>query len=334
MYRATDTRLKRAVASRTRHRAGDLGQLKGLVTVMKCVVLLFSLVVLATGPVASVSAQAPELETVLSRAGAYVERYERLLGTVIAREIYTQNARVPDRLGRSGGRGAPVPSFPTQRRRMLSDFLMLRLQSQGDQWMGFRAVVEVDGRPVRDRLEGLQDTLEGSVETAVARWRTLTEQSARYNIGGFLRSTNVPTFALTILRAEHRHRFAFEHVDDESVEGLNVWVIQYRERVTPTLISDLRGDDVFARGRIWIDPMDGRLVLTEVLTDDDDRSMRSQTTVRYRPDGELSIWVPYEMQERFESGDGRRLEATASYSNFQQFNVSVGTAASPEPLPK
>ena len=30
VYRATDTRLKRAVGSRTRHRAGDLGQLKGI----------------------------------------------------------------------------------------------------------------------------------------------------------------------------------------------------------------------------------------------------------------------------------------------------------------
>ena len=189
---------------------------------MMRVVRLFCLVVLATGSVAPASAQLPELEAVLSRAGEYVERYERVLGTVIAQEVYTQTQRVPDLLGRSGGRGAPVPSFRYQRRRLLSDFLMLRLQSQRDQWMGFRAVVEVDGRPVRDRLERLQDTLEGSVETVVARWRTLAEQSARYNLGSFLRSTNVPTFALTIIRAEHRHRFEFEHVDDERVEGLNV----------------------------------------------------------------------------------------------------------------
>ena len=127
---------------------------------------------------------------------------------------------------------------------------------------------------------------------------------------------------------------SFERAGNARVEGLNVWVIQYRERVTPTLIGDLRGGNVFARGRMWIDPVDGRLVRTEVLTGDEDSQMRSQTTVRYRPDGELGIWVPHDMQERFESRDGRLLEATATYSQYQQFNVSVGTSVSPPALPK
>ena len=280
------------------------------------------------------SAQSPELETVLSRAGEYIERYEPALGTVIAREVYTQTDRVPDLERSLGLGGAPARSFRSQRRRMLSDFLMVRPASPGDRWMGFRAVVEVDGRPVRDRLERLQATLEVSTETLVARWRKLAEESARYNIGSFIRSTNVPTFALTILRDEYRHRFEFEHVDDERVEGLNVWVIQYRERATPTLIDDGRGGNVFAHGRMWIDPVDGRLARTEVLTGDGDSPMRSQTTVRYRPDDELGIWVPYGMQERYEGRNGQRLEATASYSNFQQFNVSVGTSVSQPPLPK
>ena len=303
-------------------------------TVMIRVAFLFALAVLATGSVTPASVQAPDLETVLSRAGEYVARYEPALGTVIAEEVYTQNDRVPDLQRRDGARGGGSVSFRYQRRRLRSDFLMIRLASQGDQWMGFRAVVDVDGRPVRDRLERLQEALEGSAETLVSRWRKLAEESARYNIGSFLRSTNVPTFALTILRDEHRRRFEFERVDEERVEGLNVWVIQFREWASPTLISDLRGGDVSARGRMWIDPLEGRLVRTEVLTGDDDSQMRSRTTVRYRPEGDLGIWVPWDMQERYESRDGRRFDATASYSNFQQFNVTVGTSVSQTPLPE
>jgi hypothetical protein len=110
--------------------------------------------------------QAPELETVLSRAGEYVERYERALGMVIAREVYTQTARgvsiQTDSAGVSGfGDGLSSLSPRYQRRRVLSDFLMVHLASQGDQWTGFRAVIEVDGRPVPDRLERLQEALEG-----------------------------------------------------------------------------------------------------------------------------------------------------------------------------
>ena len=40
------------------------------------------------------------------------------------------------------------------------------------------------------------------------------------------------------------------------------------------------------------------------------------------------------MEERYESRDGRRLEATSSYSNFQQFNVDIGISVSQRPLPK
>ena len=50
--------------------------------------------------------------------------------------------------------------------------------------------------------------------------------------------------------------------------------------------------------------------------------------------GDLGIWVPYDMEERYESRDGRRLEATSSYSNFQQFNVDIGISVSQRPLPK
>ena len=291
--------------------------------------------VLAVICVAGYAMQAPDLETVLSRASQYVQTYERALGMVIAREEYVQ--RVPivtglDVPGRSlpgdpwAGRWAA--SLPAEYRelRLLSDFLMVRLASEGDRWIGFRAVVEADGRPVRDRVERLQEVLEGSPETAIERWRKLAQESARYNIGGFARSTNVPTFALLVLRDEHRERFEFRRIGDERVESLNVWVIRYQERAGPTLITDRRRqEDVFAHGRLWVDPVDGRLVRTEVRTGDEDSEMRSEITVRYRPNAELGIWVPLDMKERYESRDGRHFEATASYSNFQQFKVSVET---------
>lgn len=85
---------------------------------------------------------------------------------------------------------------------------------------------------------------------------------------------------------------------------------------------------------MWIDPVGGRLVRTEVLTGDDDSPVRSRTTVRYRPDGDLGIWVPCDMQERYESRDGRRFDGTANYSNFQQFKVTVGTTVSSTPTPE
>ena len=265
--------------------------------------------------------QEPELETVLSRASAYVESYEQALGMMIAREEYRQ--RVPPIVDWLGGRKTYLSD--AQERHLLSDYMMVRLPSEeGDQWAGFRAVIEVDGRPVSDRLERLQTIFEGSMEETLELWQKLSAESARYNIGGVTRNINVPTFALGILREENRDRFEFERIDDDRVEGLDVWVIAYEERATPTLITN-RQEDVFARGRMWVDPVDGRIVRTVVRTDDEANELQSEIRVRYQPNDELGIWVPRDMRERYKLGR-ERVEGTAKYSNFQQFEVTVGTS--------
>ena len=276
--------------------------------------------------------QAPELETVLSRASEYVQSYERALGMVIAREVYVQRvptASVASMPAAPGSAGSFRTGFrpEDQDRRLVSDYMMVHLPGEGDQWVGFRAVLEVDGHPVRDRLERLQGMLDGSFEAAVDLWRKLSEESARYNVGGLIRNTNVPTFALIVLRGEQLDRFDFERVGKERVEGLDVWVISYRERATPTIITDLHGGDVLVYGRMWIDPVDGRVVRTEVRTGGRLSTLRSEITVRYRLNAELGIWVPRDMKEHYRIGDGR-IEATARYSNFQQFKVSVDTSLS------
>ena len=270
--------------------------------------------------------QEPELETVLSRASAYVESYERALGMMIAREEYRQRvpaifAWVPG----PGGWDRKTYLSDDQERHLLSDYMMVRLPSEeGDQWAGFRAVIEVDGRPVSDRLERLQTIFEGSMEETLELWQKLSAESVRYNIGGVTRTTNVPTFALLILREENRDRFEFERIDDDRVEGLDVWVIAYEERATPTLITN-RQEDVFARGRMWVDPVDGRIVRTEVRTDDEANELQSEIRVRYQPNDELGIWVPRDMRERYKVGR-ERVEGTAKYSNFEQFKVIVDTS--------
>lgn len=281
---------------------------------------------------AGVAAQAPapELEAVLSRASEYVHTYERTLGMVIAREEYVQRmpvagaASIPASPGLAGNIRTPY-RIEDQERQMVSDYMMVRLPSEGEPWIGFRSIVSVDGRAVRDRVERLQGLLEGSMEEAVDRWRKLSEESARYNIGAVNRNTNVPTFALLFLRRENLASFEFEQTDDDRIEGLDVWVISYREVGTPALITDEYGKDVFTYGRLWIDPVDGRVVRTEVRTGDDRSKLRSEITVRYRLDPELDIWVPDDMKELYQVGDGR-IEANAKYSDFQQFKVSVDTS--------
>jgi len=281
---------------------------------------------------AGLATQPPELDAVLTRAGDYVESYERTLGMVIAREVYIQrvpvaaSATMPAAPGVAGNFRTGY-KIEEHERRLVSDYMMVRLPSEGDQWVGFRAVIEVDGHPVRDRLDRLQELLAGSPEAAVERWRKLSQESARYNIGNVNRNTNVPTFALLIVRRDYRDRFEFQWSGTERVEDLDVRVIAFQERATPALITDQHGRDVFTQGRIWVDPTDGRVVRTEVRTGGDRSELRSEITVRYRPHAKLGIWVPHDMNERYKIGSGR-IDAIATYSDYQQFNVSVDTSIS------
>lgn len=290
--------------------------------------------------VALLQTQATDLKAVLERASAYVERYEPALGMLIAEEEYDQ--RAPSSMAVGVGRSATgdrlgftaVTRREYEERQTKSDFLMLRLPSANDQWVGFRVVVEVDGREVRDRMNRLQEVLTGPNESALEQWRALAEESARFNLGNILRSTNVPTFALVILYPEHRDRFEFEQVDDDRVEGRDVWIVEFREARGPTLIADpLRGVDVPTHGRLWIDPTDGRIVRTELKTGSERSDFRSEITVRYRPHDELGVWVPRDMREKYENPDRTLFEGHARYSEYQRYGVSVDEQV-PEERPR
>ena len=107
---------------------------------------------LVTG-LAAYAMQAPQLDTVLSQAGRYVQDYERALGMTIAGEEYVQRVPLqgPGTLFLGTGGVERFPRLEYRWQRLLSDFLMGRLGSEGDQWVGFRAVREVNGHQVRDR---------------------------------------------------------------------------------------------------------------------------------------------------------------------------------------
>jgi hypothetical protein len=107
--------------------------------------------VCAAGAARPLGAQTPDLDTLLDKASDYVAEYERTFVGVVAEETYRQQVRG----GRAGTdlRGFPVEA-PAQRRDLKSDVLLVRAPA-GDRWMQFRDVVEVDGKPVRDRDERL-----------------------------------------------------------------------------------------------------------------------------------------------------------------------------------
>lgn len=253
--------------------------------------------------------QSLDLDEVLYRANEAVVRYEQQFSNVVAEEHYVQ------RIIRADGTVA-------RERVTRSDFLLVRPPGS-ETWLGFRDVLEVDGKPVGDREARLEKLFLDRPEAALDQARRIAAESARYNIGRIQRTINVPILSLLFLHVLNRHRFNFEKTGEAVVDGIPTWVVRYSEHARPTLVR-AGGGDVFARGTFWIDPASGQVVKSEVILGDGLTGVRSTITVSFKPDAQLGVWVPVEMAEIYENPRNprdERIHATARYSNFRRFQV-------------
>ena len=275
----------------------------------------------ASVPVQIAGAQEPSLPRVLARATEYVEELHAQLSGVVMEERYQQRASSPG-FGRFG-----TDSY--ERVTLRSDYLLVRPEGS-ERYFGFRDVFEANGSRVRDREERLVQLFLDGATTVDEQVQGILTDSARYNVGDIQRNTNTPTLALLFLRQSYKPRFEFERVRDRSPSlGIDepdrragVWVIAYRETWPTSVIRRRRGGNLPARGRYWIEPATGRVLVTELVLEDD--TVESLVTVRYERPEELDHLVPVEMRERYSNrGSGSRVEGTATYSDFRRFRVVV-----------
>jgi len=252
----------------------------------------------------------PDLITVLMRASAYAAGYVKALSSVVSEERYEQ------RLIRKTNRRAD-DSVVT--RTLVSDYLLVQV-SGASRWLPFRDVYSVDGTPIRDRSDRLLTLFVESPPDAFKQALRIRDESSRYNIGGGLRDTNVPTFALQFLSDELRGGFTFTLKGRERIGDVDTVVVEYLETSAPTVIVGFQDQDVPSRGRYWIDPTDGRILRTRLET----RPNGGVNTIDviFRSEATLGILVPSKMEERRDAG-AEMVEGRATYANFRRFRVDT-----------
>jgi hypothetical protein len=280
------------------------------------------------------AAQSSDLDRVLELAGRYLLDYERQLTAVVAEEQYDQwveAGRTASTTSTGRMRESASSVVGPSKRTLVSDFLMIRWPGDAA-WFGFRDVLSVDGRPVRDREERLLKLFTQNPKDVLARADLIAAESARYNIGGVARNINVPTQALDFLHPRYRSRFGFRRGGTESIEGRTVLKVEFEEREKPYLISTLSGAGIPARGIAWIDPSDGVVMQTQLdLNIAESRMLlRSRITVSYRMEEGLGLRVPAELRERHEQSDPASrfgpptiLNGRAVYNNFRRFGTET-----------
>jgi hypothetical protein len=281
---------------------------------------------------AAQSADVATLERLLERAGAYVLDFETRFSNVVTEERYIQES-TDARNNLPSSRTAPLTTGGAQpdirRRVLVSDFLLVKLP-ETDGWLPFRDVFEVDKRRVRDREDRLSKLFLHPTGSTLEQARRIMDESARYNIGNIQRTINLPVFALEVLRPLDQPRFRFSKGKLDSSIGANVYSVEYREQVPPTLIQGPKGRDMFCHGRFWIEAPTGRVMKSELIVDDP--AVRASVTTRYQVDQAYGLAVPVEMKEEYGLPNGARVTGLATYGNFRRFDVEVTDAIVTPPV--
>ena len=272
----------------------------------------------------------------MERVAKYVDDYGTRASVIIAVEHYKQDASivgggaVPSFAPiRGGTRGGP-PVVPTgsgdvqprtQSGRLVSEFALVRNETAIGGWLAFRDVVEVNGKPVPDRKDRLQRVLSGSVpDLEVAR--QITNDNARYNIGGSVRTYNVPTATLFFFTPRNIGRFTFVLAGTETIDGVTATKIEFHETARPSMIVTTTGHDVFSKGFLWVDPADGSVFRTQMNIEGyANANSRAVVEVFYHRDEAMGMLLPLRMTERYD-GSASRISSEAIYSDFKKFQTS------------
>ena len=249
----------------------------------------------------------PVLEDVLARMHAYLNEYAKQLPAMIATERYQQ------RFG-SGMRRS--------QRLLVSDYGLIQVQGDSE-WLGFREVLSVDGKQVTDSARRLTELLAKPSAHALQQARLIAEESARYNIGPIVRTTNDPAVVLELLDGRHRDRMRFSKNSETSIDGTRVWIVRYQEVGSPTIIRTRDRKDIPSRGRAWIDLTTGRILRAEASVDPG-LGVTGTLDVTFDHDDRMGIAVPSKMTERYTN---RNLvvvsSGEATYSNYRRFTVDT-----------
>jgi len=252
------------------------------------------------------NARQPPTAEIIAQAGRYVDAYVDAFSAVVSEEKQTQT------LIRADGRVRKT-------RQITSDFLLVK--ARGPWPEAFRDVIEVDGKPVRNREDRLKKLFLDHPKTAPELADAIARESSRYNLG-VPRRGNSPILPIIFLTPRIAAGVKFEGT---------AAALTFQEFRTPTVLRKRGGPagdhNLPAHGTFQIEPGTGRVLEAEFTADNPESPWSATFTVRYAIDPKLELSVPVEVTERYRQPANPNedvLEIRASYASFRRFQVTTG----------
>jgi len=245
-------------------------------------------------------------KAIMARAGQFVIRYAEELPQLVATESSVQDL-------------TPQPGHATvvvAQRRLVAEFAWVGLPGEVEP-IGFRDVIEVDGRPVGPDRRRLVDLLHGPGRATWSQARAVLEEGARHNLAPGSRNFNLPTVAAFFLHPERQKRFSWKR---RSEAGAPTCELEYRERDRPTLIRHTDGRSIFSRGRVWIDAASGAILRTDLVLELD--TFAYGLTTRFERVAAMDLVLPAQLAERYTTPE-EVVTGSATYTNYRRFQTGA-----------
>jgi len=259
--------------------------------------------------ISSAQSEIPSTSRLVSATVAYVSNYQETFKFLIADETSTQRVMSP-----AGSDG------PSETRTTRGELFITYLAVER-QWTVVHDVAEVDGVPVADREDVATLIGQGTMSSVARR---IFDRNARFNIGRVRRNINDPMLALLPFTDERRSRFSFSR---KSVArdglGLTAITIGFQERERPTIVRDVGGRSVFAKGEVVVDAATGAIRKTSISFQDND--IGAELTTEFAFDNKLQLWVPVTFSERYTASRNRQPDVTtvqSQFSNYRRFEAT------------
>ncbi len=261
------------------------------------VVLLVVVTLDSASMTARADFQGEDLHQALEAAARYVRGFEAQFARIVGEEAYEQRAF--------------SDTFNAKSRTRAEVFFMWLDDAR--EWLFVRNVVEADGKAIPGRKSIIESIIRGTGQQAYDRFKLLSAENARFNIGLVRRDFNDPVVALLFVDPEYQPRFRFSADGSFNRDGQRGLVVRFDEQTTPTVIG-LNGRDMRSRGQMWI-ASDGTVVQTRLDVEN------GSITVKFAREPRLDTTVPVSMSERFQTGR-QTIIGTANYSKYRRFETS------------
>lgn len=255
-----------------------------------------------------VRAQEASLDLLRYAAAAYVRSAYPRLANLVATEEYRQQLGAPPN---------GLISTRLRERTLKSEVLLVRHPAETSNWLFFRDVLEVDGKPVPNHQDRLTNLF---ISPTVANWelvREIAHADRQNHLPGSTAAETNPFVVVALMDRSYWPRLLFKRGKQDKDVGPGVWRLEFEEEKSDQEPILTRG---LARGTAWVEAATGRILQTEVRIGSSLGAPTSRTTFRY--DGALQVAVPVEMKTTWSPGaPSISIKGSAKYGNFRQFAV-------------